>query len=335
MDVIALHQAGLANVVAVSGTALTVDQLGILKRYGKKLSLFFDMDKAGQAAAWKSAIAAFGLDFTVDAVALSSGKDAADMNRENPELLLAAVTNAKPAMRYFLDVLLSEDNAKTQEGKHAIVERYTELLAATLNELDRSHWTNELAQAIAAEPKVVQATVEKTLRAIRKGDTFTESRPTGTFLPKTFGRRSEVLREGLIGLALITSKVWEKIEAEPDVAVREFITLHPIAFFIRNNPSDPVAMIEDVALQATASDILFRTLELPHFHTEGEDRETVAVETAIEYLQALKPELHDKDERREIGRAIDTARRAGDRDEEKRLFEVFARLTRHDASQNE
>ncbi|MFZ1627153.1 MAG: DNA primase, partial [Candidatus Moraniibacteriota bacterium] len=58
MDVIALHQAGLPNVVAVSGTALTADQLGILKRYGKKLALFFDMDKAGQAAAWKSAITA-------------------------------------------------------------------------------------------------------------------------------------------------------------------------------------------------------------------------------------------------------------------------------------
>lgn len=334
MDVIALHQAGLKNVVAVSGTALTVEQLNILKRYGKKLSLFFDMDKAGQAAAWKSAIAAFSLDFTVDAVALKSGKDAADMNRENPELLRSAVTEAEPAMRYFLNSLLRSPEANTQDGKRMIVERYAELLAATPNDLDRSHWTKELAEAIQAEPKVVQATVEKAFRSIQHGTNFVESRPIGTFLPKSFGRRSEVLREGIIGLALVSHKAWDLVEAETDSAVRDFILLHPIAFFIRNNPADPVGAIEDRTLQALASDILFRTLELPRFKEEEADRPALATEIAAEYLGGLRTELHDKDERVDIGRALEVARQSGNKEEERRLLEVFARLTRGDASQN-
>lgn len=335
MDVIALHQAGIANVVAVSGTALTAEQLGILKRYGKKLSLFFDMDKAGQAAAWKSATLAFGMDFTVDAVALTSGKDAADMNRENPELLRSAVTQAKPAMRYFLDSLLYSPEANSQEGKRAVVERYAELLAATPNDLDRSHWTKELSEAIGAEPKVVQATVEKAFRSMQRGDGFAESRPIQTFLPKSFGRRSEVLREGIIGLALVSRKAWDLVEAETDTAVRDFILLHPIAFFIRNNPTDPVGTIEDRALQSQASNILFRTLELPRFKEEDADRSAVAAAVAIEYLQGLRTELHDKDERIDIGRALEAARQSGDKQEERRLLEAFARLTRSDASQNE
>lgn len=257
------------------------------------------------------------------------------MNRENPELLRAAVASAKPAMRYFLDTLMQSTDAESQEGKRAIVERYAELLAATSNELDRSHWTKELAEAIHAEPKVVQATVEKAFRSMQKGESFLESRPVGAFLPKTFGRRSEVLREGLIGLALISSKVWEKVEAETDSTVREFIAAHQIAFFIRNNPSDPVAAIEDPALQSLASTILFRTLELPRFQSELDDREVVTMETATEYLQALRSELHDKDERHEIARAMEVARQAGNKDEERRLFEAFARLTKSDASQNE
>lgn len=334
MDVIALHQAGLANVVAVSGTALTIEQLGILKRYSKKLSLFFDMDKAGQTAAWKSAIAAFSLDFTVDAVAITSGKDAADMNRENPELLQKAVANARPAMRYFLDSLLRSPEADTQDGKRAIVERYAELLAATPNDLDRSHWTKELAEAIGAEPKVVQATVEKAFRSMQRGAGFVESRPIVTFLPKSFGRRSEVLREGIIGLALVNRQAWDLVETETDSAVRDFILLHPIAFFIRNNPTDPIAAIEDKTIQAVASDILFRTLELPRFKDGETDRTTLATETTSEYLQGLRTELHDKDERLDIGRALEAARQAGNRDEERRLLEAFARLTRSDASQN-
>ncbi len=335
MDVIALHQAGIANVVAVSGTALTTEQLNILKRYGKKLSLFFDMDKAGQAAAWKSAIAAFGLDFTVEAIALTSGKDAADMNRENPELLRRAVADAEPAMRYFLDSLLRSPEANTQDGKRAIVERYAELLAATPNDLDRSHWTKELAEAIGAEPKVVQATVEKAFRSMQHGTGFVESRPIETFLPKSFGRRSEVLREGIIGLALVDRKAWELVEAETDSAVRDFILLHPIAFFIRNNPADPVSAIEDQTLQALASDILFRTLELPRFRDEEADRTALVTETAAEYLRGLRTELHDKDERIDIGRALEAARQSGNKEEERRLLEAFARLTRADASQNE
>lgn len=328
MDVIALHQAGLPNVVAVSGTALTIDQLGILKRYGKKLALFFDMDKAGQAAAWKSLIAALSLDFSVESIGLASGKDAADMNRENPELLRQAVTDAKPAMRYFLESLKANTDSETQEGKRIIVEQYAELLAATQNELDRAHWTKELAAAIGAEAKVVQATVEKIFRSTQRNDRFVEARPVGTFLPKTFGRRSEVLRDGIIGLALASPKAWEKAESESDPMVKEFLSAHPIAFFIRNNPSDPVAAIEDRALQAAASDILFRTLALPRFQTEGADRELIATETITEYLGELRSELHEKDERLDLGRAIEAARQSGNKEEEKRLLESFARLTR-------
>ncbi len=328
VDVIALHQAGLPNVVAVSGTALTAEQLAILKRYGKKLALFFDMDKAGQAAAWKSLIAALSLDFSVESIGLSSGKDAADMNRENPELLRAAVAEAKPAMQYFLESLKTSHDTETQEGKRQIVERYAELLAATQNDLDRAHWTKELAAVISAEAKVVQAAVEKIFRSTQKNERFVEARPTGTFLPKTFGRRSEVLRDGIIGLALASPRSWEKVEGESDGMVREFLSMHPIAFFIRNNPTDPVAAIEDQALQAMASDILFRTLELPRFQAEGADRELIATETITDYLSQLRSELHEKDERLDLGRAIEAARKSGDKEEEKRLLESFARLTR-------
>lgn len=334
VDVIALHQAGLPNVVAVSGTALTVDQLGILKRYGKKLSLFFDMDKAGQAAAWKSAIAALGMDFTIDAVGLSSGKDAADMNREDPELLRSAVTEAKPVMQYFLDSLLKHSDPETQEGKREIVERYAELLAAITNELDRAHWTKALAEAIHADSRVVQTTIEKTFRSMDRGTGFVESRPAGTFLPKSFGRRSEVLRDGIIGLMLVGSEARNVAFAETDEAVQHCLSLHSLHFFIRNNPTDPVAAIEDRALQALASEMVFRALELPRFQVEGADREEIALDIVTDYLAQLRNELHSKDERLDIGAAIEAARKAGDKVEEKRLLEQFARMTRDDASQN-
>ena len=50
MDVVASHQAGVKQVVAASGTALTLDQLRALSKLTKNIKLAFDGDRAGLAA---------------------------------------------------------------------------------------------------------------------------------------------------------------------------------------------------------------------------------------------------------------------------------------------
>jgi DNA primase len=52
-DVISMHQSGLENVVASSGTALTSDQIKLVGRYTKNITLVFDSDNAGIKAATK------------------------------------------------------------------------------------------------------------------------------------------------------------------------------------------------------------------------------------------------------------------------------------------
>src|SRR5207245_3140858 len=53
-DVIAAHGAGINNAVASSGTALTEDQVRLLKRFTDELLLVFDSDRAGRSAAFKA-----------------------------------------------------------------------------------------------------------------------------------------------------------------------------------------------------------------------------------------------------------------------------------------
>jgi DNA primase len=96
MDLVLAHQAGTANTVAVSGTAVTSDHVRTLGRYTQKLILALDADTAGIRASQKLVQLAFAADMAVDAIVLPTGADPADIIRENPETWRALIAHARP-----------------------------------------------------------------------------------------------------------------------------------------------------------------------------------------------------------------------------------------------
>ncbi|MCF8465124.1 MAG: DNA primase [Flavobacteriales bacterium] len=74
-DVISLHRVGATNAVAPCGTALTDEQLKLLGRYCKEITLMYDGDAAGTKAMHKNAVRAIELGFTVHVVVLPEGED--------------------------------------------------------------------------------------------------------------------------------------------------------------------------------------------------------------------------------------------------------------------
>jgi DNA primase len=104
-DLILCHQSGLPFAVALSGTALTQEHLSILGRISKRLVLALDADQAGIRAGLKSAHMAIAAGFDVKIPAFPEGKDPADVARENPELLKAAIRTSQPAVEFFMAAL--------------------------------------------------------------------------------------------------------------------------------------------------------------------------------------------------------------------------------------
>ena len=97
MDVIALHQAGIANAVAPLGTAFTEGQAGILKRWADRVLLAFDSDEAGRNAAVKGILTCRKLGLSCSIVEIKGGKDPADILKDaGPEAL-------QNAMKYFIN----------------------------------------------------------------------------------------------------------------------------------------------------------------------------------------------------------------------------------------
>jgi DNA primase len=211
MDVVAAAQAGIKNTVAVSGTALTPDQINIVKRYTNNLKMFFDMDKAGEEATKKSLKLCFERDMNVKVVELPEGKDAADLAKSNPELLRAAVAKSTDAMEYFFRKVFSKENKEEVEGKKKIANEILNMIAHVFSEIGKNHWIKELGEEIGIKEAVLTDMLKKvTLRGRTVNDSGEEEENKET----TQKSKLETLTEDLIGLMLVHENIWRRAFSE-------------------------------------------------------------------------------------------------------------------------
>jgi len=169
-DVVLSHQSGLPFTVALSGTALTPEHLSLLSRLSKRLILALDGDTAGIRAGLKSAHMAYKAGFDVKIPTFRDGKDPADLARENPELLKAAIRTSRTAVEFFLEAL--RPGARDSRAYKLLVEQQLlPLVAAISSTIDRSHFVRIIAERI----EVPEAAVREALARAAKQPAVYES----------------------------------------------------------------------------------------------------------------------------------------------------------------
>lgn len=326
MDVIACHQAGIKNAIAASGTALTGEQLDILKRYGREIRLFFDMDGAGQAAAWKSALLSLGKEMSVSVVLLPEGKDAADAALEDPETLRQAVIRSTSAAKYFLNRAVAANDVRIPDGKRSVAEGYAPLLAAMTNRIDRDFWQRELADAIGVEERSLLATLRAAESAPRESvSEVPKVKPSGD-RSDAFQTRSDVLCDRILGLMLL-EPVFRK-DARISGRVEETLASDPLFILIRSaSPEDLFPVSEDEEAKRRLARLLFDAEELLAGE-RGEDEQDRRKEIVFSELLGQLSEEFRKEELQRIVKSIGAARADGDRELEKKLLGRFAELSR-------
>ncbi len=210
MDVIASHQAGIKNTIAVSGTALTQQQIDIIKRYTRNLYLFFDADTAGRQAAVRSCEMAFANDLNVFIIEPSEGKDAADIAQKNPNDLLKLLEGATEAMEYFLQKFFAKYNSENIAEKKKIVRDSVALIINFPKEIDRQHWGKKLAERLSVDEKVIY---EEISLASNSANAYPERKfrqETDIFSKKR--KRSTIIGERIFSLLLGNEDVWKMAE---------------------------------------------------------------------------------------------------------------------------
>lgn len=169
LDLISSFQAGVSNVVAIKGSALTEGQVQLLKRYTQNLILALDMDSAGLAASRRGIEIADNAGFSIKVVKLAEGKDPDECARLNPAAWKKAVKEALPVFDYFLDVSLNHFDSKTAEGKKKISDDVLPILTKIQNPIVQAHYLNQLAKVLAVSEEAISKTMQKFVKSEKTG----------------------------------------------------------------------------------------------------------------------------------------------------------------------
>ncbi|MFH1620874.1 MAG: DNA primase [Patescibacteria group bacterium] len=184
MDVISSHQFKITNVVASSGTALTGEQLGLLKRFTTNLAIAFDADSAGKAATIRGLDIARALDFNVKIITLPPevGKDPDDAVRKDPEIWRQAIHNALPVVEWlYRNAFKGKDPSKPEGKKQIARELLTEFLRIA-DSVERDAWITRLAKDLDVSTDSLRDALKNTRRT---GSTEHESRSTEPSIQST------------------------------------------------------------------------------------------------------------------------------------------------------
>jgi len=161
-DHLALYRAGIRNVVATCGTALTVGHLQVIRRYAERIYLLFDADSAGKKATFR------GMELILEAglpcfvVEMPEGEDPDSyLAGHSAEAFSGLLAKARPALDYYLRDLLSRHDTGSVAGKKSVIDQFRPVLQKLADPLERDLYLRELARLLGMEPGALAAGGER------------------------------------------------------------------------------------------------------------------------------------------------------------------------------
>ena len=188
-DVISLHQAGVKNVVSSSGTALTEDQIKLISRYTRNITVLFDGDAAGIKAAMRGIDMILAGDLNVKAISFPEGEDPDSYSQQlgTSAFRNFLQTEAKDFIKFKTSLFLEETKSDPLKKADTIREIVTSI-SKIPDPIKRTVYIKECSGILEIEEGVLIAELNKLLikaskekKTEQRGESFTHE-----VLPESF-----------------------------------------------------------------------------------------------------------------------------------------------------
>ena len=165
-DVLSAYQAGIKNVVASLGTALTENQSRHLRHQAETVITAYDSDTAGAAATWRGLAILQSTGCLVQVAELPEGDDPDSyILREGAEAFTSLVDNAKPLMKYRLEKLKESFNLASDKGRISYLDELMPFLLAAVNQVEQDYYLKKAAEELNVDEEALRSELKKRRRS--------------------------------------------------------------------------------------------------------------------------------------------------------------------------
>ena len=208
MDAIAASQTKANNVLAVSGTALTKEQIKLIKRYTDNIIFAFDGDNAGSRAVLRGISLGWQEEMNLKVLILPAGKDPADIIKENEDNWYRLLKDSLPVMDYYFQRILAGVDLERADHKKIAVQKLLPIIKFLKNNIEQVHYLKILEKKLDIPLHILEKDLEKS-------KSFLENKQHNNSLyyeQKKRVRRS--LIEKILSIAFYKKEFLEKLIAD-------------------------------------------------------------------------------------------------------------------------
>lgn len=209
LDVIASHQAGVRQVVATAGTALTEPHLKALSRLTGDIRLCFDADKAGINATERAIPVASKVGVSLQIITIPSGKDPDELIRQDVKAWEHIITKPQYAVDWLIDRYTSTLDIDSAQGKRELSDVVLRTVRQLPDQVEQDHYIGKLAQILSVNK---QALAEK-LSGVAD-ETVPQRRRVSQVQPEVVDKASlerRTTEQHLMALVLMLPKLRDKL----------------------------------------------------------------------------------------------------------------------------
>ena len=182
MDLITLHQYGITNVVASLGTALTINQARLLKRYADKVVISYDADMAGQMAPMRGLEILRTAGFDVRVLSIPQGKDPDEFVRSNgKEAFLKLINSAEPLIDYRLKKAEEGIDFKNSQSSILYAKKVMNILS-DLDPLEKDVYIKKASENTGIKEQILYDMLSKRINDNNDGNNVNNKGENGTKL---------------------------------------------------------------------------------------------------------------------------------------------------------
>jgi DNA primase len=315
MDALACHQFGFPQAVASLGTALTPDQVALLRRFAPRVVLVYDSDQAGEAATERGLTLFEEAEVSGRVAVLPAGDDPDTFLRtRGPDAFRRLVAEAAPMFDYRMERAVRRHDPGSREGRLGMSDEVLTVIQSVTNPVRRAEYLRALAERLALPEDALRQRLRARERRGRPG-----GRDAGAVTPTSDRAREEAER---LLLHMMVVEPPRRAAIAKTLAANSFVNpAHQrLAAVLLGAPTAEVGALREQLDDEAAALLMRLAFEPPPVMDRDKER---AVADALRFLSQTQPAAA---EARRVWEALQSAQASGDDAEVRRLQAAYAEL---------